>query len=302
MKASKRMIGTFSFTAALLFTAVGQAATHDLKPFVLAYKTNGTVDQVAKQVESKLKAGGFDVAGSYSPYAGAEIIVVTDPTLKKAAAQTQYGAYAAGQRVTVTKENGQIQVAYTNPEYMAYAYHLKSDLQPVAAHLKKVLGDQESYGAKSGMSPGDLKGYHYMFGMPYFSDMDKLATYPSYDAALKAVEQGLKEGKGGVTEVDQIAIPGRQETLFGVHMTKGCSGDKYIMSRIDFKTPRSTGHLPYGILVDGSKVYALAAKFRIAINFPDLGMMGSHSFFSIMCAPDAIKKALTAAAGGNANS
>jgi hypothetical protein len=50
--------------------------------------------------------------------------------------------------------------------------------------------------------------------------------------------------------------------------------------------------------VVGDTVYALPAKFRIAINFPDLSMMGSHSFFSIMCAPKSIKKALTAAAGG----
>ncbi|MGA7799835.1 MAG: hypothetical protein WCC36_03410 [Gammaproteobacteria bacterium] len=301
MKAPTSILSALSFGAVLMTMGAGQAAAQDLNPFILAYDTTGTVDQAANQVESKLKAGGFDVAGSYSPYDGAEVIVITDPALKKAAAETPFGAYAVGQRVTVTKNNGQIQVSYTNPEYMAYAYHLKSDLQSVADHLKKVLGDQESYGSKDGMSPGDLKGYHYMFGMPYFSDMDLLATYDNYHDALNAVEKGLKEGRGGVTEVDQIAVPGRQETLFGVHLTKGCSGDRYIMSRIDFKSPRSTGHLPYGMLVDGPKVYALAAKFRIAINFPDLGMMGSHSFFSIMCAPDAIKQALTAAAGAGSN-
>ena len=50
--------------------------------------------------------------------------------------------------------------------------------------------------------------------------------------------------------------------------------DKYIMSEIDFQDVKSTAHLPYDILVSGNKVYALYARFRIAISFPDLSMMG----------------------------
>ena len=53
--------------------------------------------------------------------------------------------------------------------------------------------------------------------------------------------------------------------------------DTFIMNEIDFKETRSTPHLPYDILVTGDEVEALHARFRIAINFPDLSMMGSHS-------------------------
>jgi hypothetical protein len=49
-------------------------------------------------------------------------------------------------------------------------------------------------------------------------------------------------------------------------------------------------------------VYTLPAEFRIAISFPDLSMMGSNSFASIMCAPNAIKTALTKASGGTESS
>ena len=45
-------------------------------------------------------------------------------------------------------------------------------------------------------------------------------------------------------------------------------------------------------------MYALPAEFRIAINFPDLSMMGDNSFMSIMCAPEAIEAALTSVVGG----
>ncbi|MBT6328990.1 MAG: hypothetical protein HOJ34_04330, partial [Kordiimonadaceae bacterium] len=60
---------------------------------------------------------------------------------------------------------------------------------------------------------------------------------------------------------------------------------------------RSSAHLPYEILVKDNEIYALGARFRIAISFPDLKMVGSHSFAGIMSAPGAIKKALKTASG-----
>jgi hypothetical protein len=107
----------------------------------------------------------------------------------------------------------------------------------------------------------------------------------------------LAAKKGGVSKVYRIDVPGKDESVFGVSLTKNCSGDKFVMGHIDFKPVRSTAHLPYEMLVSGKKVYALYARFRIAINFPDLKMMGDNSFFKIMCAPDEIEEALTLAAG-----
>ena len=68
--------------------------------------------------------------------------------------------------------------------------------------------------------------------------------------------------------------------------------DRFIMSEIDFHDVKSTAHLPYEVLVSGNKVYALYARFRIAINFSDLSMMGKNSFMNIMSSPNAIKDAL----------
>ena len=55
------------------------------------------------------------------------------------------------------------------------------------------------------------------------------------------------------------------------------------------------------ILVKDKEIEALHARFRIAINFPDLSMMGDNSFMNIMPTPDAIKEALTKVAGGKAS-
>jgi hypothetical protein len=286
---------------ALSFVMPAMADGNKMKPFVLASKGNGDLKSVAANVKGKLTAAGFQVAGEYSPYDTVSIIAFTNDALKNAAAASEYGAYAAAQRVSVTNMNGQIQVAYTNPAYFAQAYQLSQDLADVRQQLAGALGDMGEFGPKEGMDAEDLRDYHYMFGMPYLDEPDTLAEYDSYEDAVAAVEKGLAEHKGGVSKVYSIKLPG-DKTLYGVAMTKGKSSDKYIMSEIDFKDIRSTAHLPYEMLVDGKKVYALRAEFRIAIDFPDLKMMGANSFMNIMSSPEAIKTALTKAAGGTVSS
>lgn len=284
--------------AGLLLCSAGVALAADkMKPFVLAAKASGDVATVVADVKSKLTAAGFELAGEYSPYESATILIVTSDALKSAAAQSEFGGYAAGQRVSITKVGDEIQVAYTNPVYMANAYRMKASLQGTAEKLKTALGAMQQYGPAEGMKPDDIREYHYMFGMEYFDEPSVLARYSSYEVAIDKVENSLAAKKGGVSKVYRIDVPGKKESVFGVHLTKGCSGDKYIMSRIDFKPIRSTAHLPYEMLVSGKSVYALYARFRIAINFPDLKMMGDNSFFKIMCAPDAIEQALTLASG-----
>jgi len=51
------------------------------------------------------------------------------------------------------------------------------------------------------------------------------------------------------------------------------------------------------LLVDGGRIIALRARFRIAVNFPDTKMVGDHGFTKIMTAPWGIQVALEAVAG-----
>lgn len=294
--AIQRSIGVLAF---LLFSLVITVAHADdkLMPFTLASTEAGDVAAVADTVKSKLTGAGFEVVGEYSPYDDATIIVVTSNDLKSAAAKSEFGGYAAGQRVSITKVNNEVQVAFTNPVYMSNAYRMDANLDAVANALKSALGAKQVFGPAEGLGAKDLRKYHYMFGMEYFDEPSVLAEYGSYGEAVTAVENALAAKKGGVSKVFRIDVPGKSESVFGVHMTNECSGDKFVMGHIDFKPIRSTAHLPYEMLVSGKKVYALYARFRIAINFPDLKMMGENSFFKIMCAPDAIEKALMLAAG-----
>jgi hypothetical protein len=223
------------------------------------------------------------------------VLAVTSDDLRTAAAEARFGAYAAAQRVTLTRVGDETQVAYTNPVYMAAAYRMKADLGALAAQLAKALGGTEEFGSKDGKRAKDLEGYHYMIGMPYFDDPWKLATFPSQAAALAAVEAGLASARGGTKQVYRIEVS-PEEAVFGVGLSDGCGADANVMKEIDVQPLRSTGHLPYELLVSKGEVYALHAKFRIAMNFTDLSMMGDHSFMRIRCAPDSIEKSLTAAA------
>jgi len=296
------IIRSLFLAALMLFGFSAAMADEDvLKPFVLGSKGAGTVAEKAEVAKAALASNGFNVVGTYSPYPNATILIVTNDELKRNAAQSEHGGFGAMQRVSVTKVKDEVQVAYTNPVYMANVFRMKGDLKSVAAKLEAALGKVEEFGAK-GLTARQLRKYHYMFGMEFFNEPSELAEHGSYEEALKTVEANLAAGKSGVTKVYRIDIPGKKESVFGVVM-KGSGAnkymdDKYIMSEIDFKDLRSTAHLPYEMLVTDNKVIALYARFRIAETFPDLAMMGANSFMNIMKSPEAIRKALVQAAGG----
>jgi len=314
------------FFAALLvfgFNTAMAAEEELLKPFVLAFKGAAAMPAKVEATKAALIANGFTIAGTYSPYPAATIFIITNDELKKNAAESEHGGFGAAQRVAVTKVKNEIQVSYTNPVYMANAYRMKGDLQNVYASLEKALGKIEEYGGK-GATASKMRKYHYMFGMEYFNEPSVLAEYGSYEEAIAAVEAGLAAKTEGVSKVYRIDVPGKQEAVFGVAMagkpgttkvtkestpgqdeqfgtlmTGAPEADQYIMSVIDFGDLKATAHLPYEVLVSGKTVYALYARFRVAMNFPTLKMMGSNSFMNIMECPEAIRLTLQKAVGGN---
>jgi hypothetical protein len=300
MKSLTRML--IALIAAVCVSSIAFADDAVLKPFILASRGAGAVADKVTEAKTALTSNGFTIAGEYTPYPDATIIIVTNDELKANAAKSEHGGFGAACRVSVTKVKDEVQVSYTNPVYLANAYRMEGDLAAVAAQLEKALGKKEEFGAK-GLTAKKLRKYHYMVGMEYFDEPSVLAEYKTFEEAAAAVEAGLAAGKEGVAKVYRIDLPGKQEAVFGVAM-KGATeadkamDDKYIMSEIDFKNLRSTAHLPYEVLVSGNKVYALYARFRIAISFPDLAMMGANSFMNIMSSPEAIRKALVKTVGG----
>jgi hypothetical protein len=294
----------------LAAVAAGVAVAADearLKPFILGTAPGGNQEQAVTTVKAALRAQGFEEAGSYSPYAGATVIVVTSPELKAVAASAKHGGFGAGQRVAVTDYKGKLQVSYMNPAYIGAAYGL-GKLDTVSGKLRAALGATKEFGAVDGLTAEALAPgtYHYMVGMPYFHQVDVHAKHPDYQTALAAVEKGLAAGKGGTKKVYRIDLPGQQVSVFGVAILTGDGidkgdkdTDKEIMDILDWQELRITAALPYELLVQGGEVMSLRGRYRIALHSPDTKMAGAHGFTKIMSAPGGIKTALTAVAEGD---
>ena len=141
------MITRRALTLLLALLALPALAADDrLKPFVLAWRGAGEPAVVVADVRAKLGAAGFEVAGSYQPYPGATVLVVTSGLLKGAAAAVPGASYGAAQRVTVTKVGEEVQVAFTSPTYMQFAYRMKTDLSGPERKLSEAIGRLEAYG------------------------------------------------------------------------------------------------------------------------------------------------------------
>jgi hypothetical protein len=282
----------------LLLSASALADTA-YQPFILASINETGLLEQAESTADALEASGFTVAGRHSPLDNTVVLVVTSPALLEIAAQSDKGGYGAGQRVSITEREGKTEVTFVNPLYIRFAYRMEADMQGIHDQLSKALGNQEAFGAKKEMTAKKLGKYHYKPMMPYFDDPMKLASFDSHDAAVAAVENGLAKEGDALSQVYRIDIPGKQQTVFGVGM-KASSGDKdevnidesHQLAIVDFEGYGKAAYFPYEILVDGSNVEALPMKFRMAVHFPDLPMMGAHGFSKLMSAPGATKDAL----------
>jgi len=309
MTTMKRIISAFMLTGLMLLPWAGSVqADERFKPFVMGSQGPGDFDAKVRETKDALTAAGFEIVGEYSPYSDtfvekAQVIIVTNDELRKAAGMSKYGGFAAPWRVAVTQSGDAIQVSYANPTYIANGYRLKTSLHGVSEALKQAVGAQETFGSKKGLTARKLRKYHYAFGMEYFDDVYQLAEYDSHKDAVAALEKNLAAGIGGVTKVYRLDL-GNDVSVFGVQRRSGDKNtdknmdDSWIMSNVDFDDPRSTAYLPVEILVDGNKIVALHMRFRMALHHPDLKMMGQNSFMNIMPSPKAVGAAMESVSSG----
>ena len=293
-----RTLLSLSLLMAVLFSATVVADDTYYKPFIVASAGSGTLAEQTEATVDALEDADFEVVGQYSPVAGTNIVVVTSDALKQIASVSDRGGYAAGQRVAISEAGDNIEVSFMNPIYIQYGYRLKGDMQPIHDALVEGLGQTDACGAAGKkMTAKKLGKYHYMMGMQYFDDPSKLGSFDSYEAAIAAVESGLAKEGDAFTQVYRIDIPGKEQTVFGVGMKMTNEDEEDIdsvfqMGIVDFEGCKKRAYFPYEVLVDGKNVEALHMRFRMAVHFPNLNMMGSHGFTKLISAPGAIEKAL----------
>jgi len=275
------------------------AADTTYQPFILAATSEADLEEQTAFTIAALENAGFTVVGQHVPREGANVIVVTSPELLALAAVSPKGGYGAAQRVSVVATDTGTQTAFVNPLYIQYAYRMQADMQPVYDQLTSTLGMQEAYGAEKKMTAKKLGKYHYMVGMQRFDDPYELGTFDSHEAAVQAVEAGLAIPDDGLTQVYRVDIPGKEQTVFGVGMKAVGEAKEELdideahqLQIVDFEGPAKVAYFPYEILVDGNEVEALHMRFRMAVHFPDLSMMGEHGFTKLMSSPGATEDVL----------
>lgn len=258
------------------------------KPYYLVSAPASDYQAAVDQTRAKITNSEFRLLGEYSPLTDRTIFAITSDKLLQIAAKSDFGGYGAVIRVAVTDTKSGVQVSYVNATYMSYAYQM-TDISEVSTALSSLFGESKAFGAKKGETQRSLKGYQYMMMMPEFEDHDELESFNSHQEALNTVNKNLTSAQGKLNKVFEIAIPGKDEVLIGVGIGEGDGADKFIMDTIDVTALKHSAHLPYAVLVSGSKVYSQAGKFRIALAFPDLGM---GQFMDISDAPDGIVESL----------
>jgi hypothetical protein len=267
-------------------------------PYLLASKLPAAdLSTQLSQVEKKLQAEGFTVIGRHTPKGlpTNASLVVTDPAMLEAI-RTIGGSsiIAAGIRVGVQSDGT---VSYMNPDYWFRAYlrgPFKTAQTPVKAiqtRLAKALGEGAGFGGD--VPEADLPNYRYMFGMERFdSPNSELSSHASFDDALKAVQDNLAKGVGNTSRSYEVVMADRKLAVFGVAMNDPADGESGWMNKIGAD---HIAGMPYEIFIVGNKVFALYARYRIALGWPALGM---GQFMGIINTPDAIRNTLVRVAGG----
>lgn len=229
-----------------------------------------------KTATQKLQDAGYEVIASYEPVKKGTTLVFTNDALKAEGAKPGK-AHVAVLRLFIDKKEKMI--SFTNPVYFGKAYMQEFYNHEVfGAELEKIKSAFEGLSDSADkMKFDDLAGYHFMVGMPYYSDADELAKASQEELLTKARE--YKDAK---------------ELIFELKLSEGVTLLGYDLGKrtkkfVD-KIGRANGAiLPYTIMVENGVASSMEAKYYIALSYPLLTMT---EFTTIATVPGAIAKDL----------
>ncbi len=232
----------------------------------------------AEEISSKLTAAGFEVVGIYeiNKKNKLQTVIYTDDTLKAMASKPGRGFASVG-RILIDGKNNQISIS--NPEYFGKAF-MQDDAE--YATLKGI--KERLTAAFSDLKPStdkwdyeDLSDYQFMTMMPYYQDSAVVGEGDTAELVKKA--ESYKKGKFHLFTL-KIA---EGKYLVGYELSKRTA--KFV-EKIGVQ---NAGVLPYTILIENDEARMLAAKYYLAVSYPQLTMT---QFMKIATVPGAIEKEL----------
>jgi len=268
-----------------------------LSPYIKVGETTDSMQQTYTNVVAALKNNSFSVLGSYNPSgkSSLKVIAFTRNDLKNTVVKVKdRGALAAVYKIGLIKKNGKITISYTNPEFILRAYlrgsynTYKSTFTKFSVDLKNALSsvgnDFTPFGGT--IKAGDLKDYHYMMAMPYFTDPVELKEFSSFEEGLKTIQKNLSLGKGNTKQVFKLIYSSKKIAVFGIGLLNKTNGEPHFLPIIG---ESHVAALPYEIILQGNKATILHGKYRIALHWPELTM---GTFMKIMSTPGEIEDTL----------
>ena len=240
-----------------------------------AYLEGAYIDVATAQ--TKLVEAGFEVIATYNPVKDGTTIIFTNSELKAEGAKPKR-AHAAILRLFI--DDKEQKISFTNPIYFGKAFMQDDYNEDVFnAQAKKINSAFASLeGSRDNLEFDELAGFHFMMGMPYYEEPDELAEATNEELLAKA--KGYKKGKLLIFELKLS----QTSTLLGYELGKKT---KKFVKKIG---RANAAVLPYCISVENGVASALAAKYYLALSYPQLTM---GEFMTISNVPGAIEKDLT---------
>ena len=270
------------FVAALFMLAFVDSsfAQKELSPYLKVGDLQVSMSEAIQQVKDALTAKGFEIIGEYHPEtkAGLYVIAYTRDDLQRTTLKVKdRGALASILKIGLVEKDGKIVVSMLNPPYLFYAYlmdetdKLMGELTAFSNNAKeamKAVGTEFTpFGGA--IEADDLKDYHYMMMMPYFTDPVDLNDFDSFDEGLSIIRKNLKAGKGKTLKVYEVVFPGKQVAIFGIGLLDPEEGEGYFLPIIG---EDNIAAMPYEIILQGKEATMLHGKYRFALLWPELTM------------------------------
>jgi len=260
--------------------------------------TTGTINDVKAKLKTQLKEKGLTYLGGYNTQGKANqyVIVFTNKKLYGISLYKKtHKAMASIMKFGIKKSGNSITVSLLNPEYIFYAYFrnttssytkLKEISDEVHGILKSVGTEYKGFGGQ--LSKRDLKKYHYMMGMPYFTDPVELNEMSSFENACETIEKNLKVGKGNTSKVYRLKFSKSKIAIYGVALKSKSDGEASFLPIIG---DNHIAAMPYELIVIDKKVMMLHGKYRLALHWPELTM---GQFMKIVSTPGYIEDTMEA--------